>query len=116
MAAPDDPTDLPRRSWVKIVKRTVREFQDDNLTDWAASLTYYGVMALFPMLIALVSVLGLFGSEGSVTSLINSLNAVGLGGIARSITTPLNDVVQHRSSAGVLLVVGIVVALWSASS
>src|SRR3954452_12849173 len=53
MAAPDDPTDLPRRSWVKIVKRTVREFQDDNLTDWAASLTYYGVMSLFPMLIAL---------------------------------------------------------------
>ena len=103
------------RSWWAILKRTVREFRDDNLTDWAAALTYYGVMALFPMLIALVSVLGLFGSAGSVTSLINSLNAVGLGGIARSITTPLNDVVQHRSSAGVLLVVGIVVALWSAS-
>src|SRR5436190_4035068 len=104
------------RSWWGIVKRTYEEFQDDHLTDWAAALTYYGVMALFPMLIALVSVLGLFGSAGSVTSLINSLNAVGLGSIARSITTPLNDVVQHRSSAGVLFVVGIVVALWSASS
>ena len=103
------------RSWWGIVKRTYEEFQDDHLTDWAAALTYYGVLSLFPMLIALVSVLGLFGSAGSVTSLINSLNAVGLGGIARSITTPLNDVVQHRSSAGVLLVVGIVVALWSAS-
>jgi membrane protein len=112
---PDHPGELGGSSWWAILKRTVKEFQDDNLTDWAASLTYYGVMALFPMLIALVSVLGLFGSEGSVTSLINSLNAVGLGGIARSITTPLNDVVQHRSSAGVLLVVGIVVALWSAS-
>src|SRR2546421_3654617 len=113
--APDHPGELEGRSWWAILKRTVREFRDDNLTDWAAALTYYGVMALFPMLIALVSVLGLFGSESSVTSLINSLNAVGLGSIARSITTPLNDVVQHRSSAGILFVVGIAVALWSAS-
>ena len=103
------------RSWWAILKRTVREFRDDNLTDWAAALTYYGVMALFPMLIALVSVLGLFGSAGSVTSLINSLNAVGLGGIARSITTPLNDVVQHRSTAGLTFVVGLLLALWGAS-
>ena len=103
-------------AWWAILKRTVKEFREDDLTDWAAALTYYGVMSLFPMLIALVSVLGLFGSESSVTSLINSLNAVGLDSIARSITTPLNDVVQHRSSAGVLLVVGIVVSLWSASS
>src|SRR5947199_10206474 len=114
-AGPDHPGQLPGRSWLAILKRTVNEFQQDHLGDWAAALTYYGVMSLFPMLIALVAVLGLFGSASSVTSLINSLNSVGLGGIARSITTPLNDVVQHRSSAGVLLVVGIVVALWSAS-
>src|SRR5436305_12435198 len=106
---PDHPAELEGRSWWAVLKRTGKEFQDDDLTDWAAALTYYGVMSLFPMLIALVSVLGLFGSESSVTSLINSLNAVGLGSIARSITTPLNDVVQHRSSAGVLFVVGIVV-------
>ena len=113
---PDHPGQLEGRSWWAILKRTGKEFQDDNLTDWAAALTYYGVMSLFPMLIALVSILGLFGSESSVTSLINSLNAVGLSSIAGSITKPLNDVVQHRSSAGVLFVVGIVVALWSASS
>src|SRR3989440_11167514 len=112
---PDHPGELEGRSWWAIVKRTVKEFQGDNLTDWAAALTYYGVMSLFPMLIALVAVLGLFGSESSVTSLINSLNAVGLSSIASSITKPLNDVVQHRSSAGILFVVGIAVALWSAS-
>src|SRR5437764_4962326 len=107
-AGPDHPLELSHRSWLAILKRTVKEFQDDNLTDWAAALTYYGVMSLFPMLIALVSVLGLFGSANSVTSLINSLNAVGLGSIAKSINTPLNDVVAHRSSAGILFVVGIV--------
>ena len=51
--APDSPTDLPERSWKAILKRTVKEFQDDNLTDWAAALTYYGVMSLFPMLVAI---------------------------------------------------------------
>jgi membrane protein len=113
--SPDHPGELEGRSWWAVVKRTFREFQDDNLTDWAAALTYYGVMSLFPMLIALVAVLGLFGSASSVTSLIDSLNTVGLGSIAKSISQPLNDVVAHRNSAGVLFVVGIATALWSAS-
>src|SRR3954447_19654768 len=98
-----------------ILKRTVKEFQDDNLTDWAAALTYYGVMSLFPMLIALVSVLGLVGSASSVTSLVNSLNEVGLGGVADGIQKPLNEIVMQRGSAGVLFVVGLATALWSAS-
>jgi membrane protein len=102
--------------WWAILKRTVKEFRQDNLTDWAAALTYYGVLALFPMLIALVSVLGLVGSESSVTTLINSLNSVGLSSIAKSIEKPLTDVVTHRSTAGVLFVVGLAIALWSASS
>src|SRR4051795_7446195 len=115
MDAPADPTDLPRRSWWQILKRTVKEFQDDNLTDWAAALTYYGVMSLFPMLIALVSVLGLVGSASSVTSLVNSLNEVGLGGVADGIQKPLDEIVMQRGSAGVLFVVGLATALWSAS-
>src|SRR3954447_20326664 len=98
-----------------ILKRTVKEFQDDNLTDWAAALTYYGVMSLFPMLIALVSVLGLLGSASSVTSLVNSLNEVGLGGVADGIQKPLDEIVMQRGSAGVLFVVGLATALWSAS-
>src|SRR5256885_5643334 len=98
-----------------ILKRTVKEFQDDNLTDWAAALTYYGVMSLFPMLIALVSVLGLFGSASSVTNLVNSLDEVGLGGLAKGIQQPLNQIVNNRGSAGILFVVGLATALWSAS-
>jgi membrane protein len=111
----DHPGELPARSWVAILKRTFREFRDDNLTDWAAALTYYGVMSLFPMLIALVSVLGLFGSASSVNSLIDSLDQVGLQSIGDSIEKPLNDVVGNRSGAGVLFVVGLALALWSAS-
>jgi membrane protein len=112
---PDHPGELGGRSWFAIFKRTVKEFQDDNLTDWAAALTYYGVLSLFPMLIALVSILGLFGSASSITNLIDSLNAVGLTSIAKSIQGPLNDVVAHRHTAGLLFVVGVATALWSAS-
>jgi membrane protein len=110
------PVGNPAPMWWAILKRTVKEFQQDNLTDWAAALTYYGVLALFPMLIALVSVLGLVGSENSITTLINSLNSVGLSSIAKSIQQPLTEVVTHRSTAGVLFVVGLATALWSASS
>src|SRR4051794_39755213 len=114
-AAVDHPADLGRRSWWAILKRTVKEFQDDNLTDWAAALTYYGVMSLFPMLVALVAVLGLFGSADSVTKMIGSLNEVGLGSIARAINDPLGNVVRNRSGAGILFVLGLAIALWSAS-
>ena len=83
--APEGPTDLPTRSWIAILKRTVGELQDDNLGDAAAALTYYGVMSLIPMLIALVAVLGVFGQASSVTTLIDSFRATGLDGIADNI-------------------------------
>jgi membrane protein len=56
--APEEPTDLPRRAWPGILRRTLREYKADNLGDLAAALTYYGVLAIFPMLIVLVSLLG----------------------------------------------------------
>ncbi|MDP9407439.1 MAG: YihY/virulence factor BrkB family protein, partial [Actinomycetota bacterium] len=55
---PDGPTDLPRSSWREVVKRTIREFKEDDLTLLAAALTYYGVLSLFPALLVLVSILG----------------------------------------------------------
>ena len=58
---PEQPTDLPRPAWSGVLKRTLREFNGDHLTDLAAALTYYGVLAIFPMLIVTVSVLGLLG-------------------------------------------------------
>lgn len=60
--APDRPTELPGRSWKAVLRGTVKEFKDDELADRAAALTYYGVLALFPALLVLVSLLGLAGS------------------------------------------------------
>jgi membrane protein len=111
----DERTALPQRSWKQILKRTFKEFQEDNLTDWAAALTYYGVMSLFPMLIALVAVLGIVGQESSVTTLLDSFRQAGLPGVANNIEKPLMGVVNSKGGAGALLGIGLLGALWSAS-
>jgi membrane protein len=109
------PADLPKRSWWQILKRTVKEFQDDNLTDWAAALTYYGLMSLFPMLVALVAVLGVFGQEDSIATLLDSFNEAGLSSLADAVREPLLGVVNSKAGAGALLSFGLLAALWSAS-
>jgi membrane protein len=112
--AADEPTDLPSKSWFAALKRTVREFQEDNLTDWAAALTYYGILAIFPALLALVSVLGLLGSS-TTQSLIDNLDTVAPGPAKDIFTSAIKNLQNSQGAAGVLFVVGLAGALWSAS-
>jgi membrane protein len=112
---PEEPSDLPPRSWKQIVKRTVKEFQEDNLTDWAAALTYYGVMSLFPMLLVLVALLGLVGQESTITTMTDSLRAAGLKDVAKNVQGPLDEIVKNKGGAGALVGLGLLAALWSAS-
>jgi membrane protein len=62
---PEHPTDLPATSWWQVTKRTVLEFRNDRVQDLAAALTYYAVLSVFPALIVLVSLLGLFGQQNA---------------------------------------------------
>src|SRR3954447_5952674 len=112
---PDDPSDLSGRSWFAILKRTVKEFQDDNLSDWAAALTYYGVMSLFPMLVVLVALLGVVGQESTISTVTDSLRTAGLGAVAKNVEGPLDEIVRNKGGAGALLGFGLLAALWSAS-
>src|SRR3954452_5289497 len=112
---PDDPTELPGRSWFAILKRAAKEFQDDELTDWAAALTYYGVMSLFPMLIVLVALLGVVGQESTINTVTDSLRTAGLNDVAKNVEGPLDEIVRNKGCAGALLGIGLLVALWSAS-
>jgi membrane protein len=99
------------------LKRTGTEFVEDNLTDWAASLTYYGLLALFPALIALVSIVGLVGDPKSTTDTITEIvTKIGPESAADTFSGPIEQVTQSRGTAGFALVAGILVALWSASS
>jgi membrane protein len=113
-AAPDEPTDLGARGWWGALKRTVSEFKEDNLTDWAAALTYYGVLAIFPALIVLVSILGLIG-ESATKPLIDNLGTVAPGPAKEIVTNAIENLQGDRGAAGVLFIVGILGALWSAS-
>jgi membrane protein len=112
--APEGPTDLPKRSYVGVLKRTVAEFRDDNLTDWAAALTYYGILSIFPMLIALVSIVGLIG-DSATQSLIDNISAVAPGPAKDIVISAIENLQKDRGAAGVLFVVGLAAALWSAS-
>src|ERR687886_475154 len=108
------PGRLRRRSWFGIAKRTVREFRADNLTDWAAALTYYGILSIFPALLALVSILGLIG-QSATQPLIDNLGSVAPGPAKQIVTSALHNLQKSQGAAGVLFVVGLAGALWSAS-
>jgi membrane protein len=112
--APDAPTGLGARAWWGALKRTAREFREDNLTDWAAALTYYGVLAIFPALIVLTSVLGLIG-ESATRPLLDELGSFAPGPAKEILTNAIKNLEGDQGAAGVLFVVGLLAALWSAS-
>jgi membrane protein len=112
---PESPTRVPRRAWGGTLKRTFKEFQDDNLTDWAAALTYYGILAMFPAVIALISIVGLVGHSATQT-LINNLYQLAPGQGRQIFISAIQGLEKSRGAAGVLFIVGIAGALWSASS
>jgi membrane protein len=104
-------------SWGGVLKRTVREFKEDNLTDWAAALTYYSILSIFPALIALVSITALVGQHPETTnSLLEIINDIGPASAVETFNGPIETVMSNKGGAGVALVISLAVALWSASS
>ena len=112
--APDTPTDMKGKSWGGVLKRTFKEFKDDNLTDWAAALTYYGVLSIFPALIVLVSLLGLIGNSAT-QPLIDNLGTVAPGPAKDIFTDAIKNLQGSSGASGVFFVIGLAVAIWSAS-
>ena len=111
---PDSPTDMKGSSWGGVLKRTVKEFSDDNLTDWAAALTYYGVLSIFPALIVLVSILGLIG-ESATQPLIDNLGSVAPGPAQEIFTSAIENLQGTSGASGVFFIIGLAAAIWSAS-
>jgi membrane protein len=111
---PEQPSELGRRGLWGVLRRTVREFGDDNLTDWAAALTYYAVLSIFPGLLVLVSVLGLLG-QSAVQPLIDNMRSIAPGPVGDILTTGARSLTEAQGAAGILAIVGVAGALWSAS-
>ncbi|WBB66986.1 YihY/virulence factor BrkB family protein [Micromonospora sp. WMMD812] len=112
---PQSPTALPGTGWKAALRRTVREFQEDNLTDWAAALTYYGVLSIFPGLLVLISILGLLGS-GATESVRDTVSqAIPEGNIQRILEQAIDQAKQSGGLASLAAVLGLLAAFWSAS-
>jgi len=99
------------------LKRTAGEFSEDNLTDAAAALTYYAVLSIFPALLAMVSIVGLVGDPQTVTgALTDIIGSIGPSSAVAALQGPIQGLTQSNSgTAGILLIVGILAALWTAS-
>src|SRR4029434_3537505 len=108
------PTQLPGGSWWAAVKRTIREFQDDNLSDRAAALTYYSVLSIFPALLVLSSLVDLAG-RGAIQTLWDNLGQVAPGSVNQILATAIKNLQRTRGSAGLLALVSLATALWLAS-
>ncbi|MCW2938901.1 MAG: ribonuclease [Actinomycetia bacterium] len=111
---PDAPTELPAGSWWAAVKRVVPEFKNDALSDWAAALTYYSVLSIFPALLVVVSLVGLAGASAS-QSLITNVGQLAPGSVKQVLTNAITQLQHGRSSASLVAVAGVAVAVWSAS-
>ncbi|HKV19109.1 MAG TPA: YihY/virulence factor BrkB family protein [Mycobacterium sp.] len=112
---PDSPTDLTKPSLLFVLRKTLREFQHDQCTDLAAALTYYAVLSLFPALLALVSLLGVFGQgRKTVDAVLGTASGV-VPSDAMNLLRPTIEQLVQSPSAGIALVTGLLGALWSAS-
>ncbi|MGW0634916.1 YihY/virulence factor BrkB family protein [Nocardia salmonicida] len=108
------PSALRWRSWWGVLRRTVAEFMEDNVTDWAAALTYYSVMSIFPGIIVLTALLGLL-DPSATDSFIHTIEQLGPGLGTELLIDVIRELQGSRSLAGPLAIVGVVTALWTAS-
>jgi membrane protein len=111
---PDSPGDLSKPSWKYVVRKTMREFSKDECTDQAAALTYYSVLALFPAIVAVLSLVGLVGQGPKTVSTVMDI----LKGVGVTPSDSLRKTIEHLSTSsgtGLALIIGLATALWSAS-
>ncbi|MFF3614808.1 YihY/virulence factor BrkB family protein [Streptomyces sp. NPDC002580] len=112
--APDAPTELPGRVWGRVFTGSLREFKKDELADRAAALTYYGVLALFPALLVLVSLLGITG-RSTTDKVLDNLKQLAPGPTRDILTRAVEQLQGNAGIGSMIAIFGLVVALWSAS-
>jgi membrane protein len=114
-AGADAPPPLRPRSWFAVLRRTISEFRGDELPDRAAALTYYGVLAVFPALLVLVSSLG-FISQSAADTILTNVQQLAPGSARDILHDSVTGIRQSPGTGSVLAAVGLVGALWSSSS
>ncbi len=113
----DKPSEIPARGFLDVAKRVIAESKADNLPLLAAGVAFYSVLALFPAMVALVSIYGLVADPAEVSRQLQDLSSAMPAEAADIIVGRMEDLAAAEdSSLGLSAVIGIAVALWSASS
>ncbi len=113
---PEGPAHPRKGSLGQTLKRTMTEFSEDNLTDAAAALTYYAVLSIFPALLAMISIVGLVGSPQTIIkTLTDVVSSIGPASAVDTFKGPIAGLTKSSGTAGVMVIVGIAAALWTAS-
>jgi membrane protein len=113
-AGPDSPTKLKGKGVFAALKRTFKQFSEDNISDWAAALTYYGILSIFPAVLALVSVLGMVSDNGQET-VQDTINEVVPSPEIQGLVDTVLGQVSDPGTAGLAAIIGLALAFWSAS-
>jgi membrane protein len=113
-AGPGNPAQLKGRGVFAALKRTFKQYSQDNVSDWAAALTYYGVLSIFPGLLVLVSLLGMLSSNGQAT-VQSAVHDLAPNQQLQSLVNTVLTQVKDPGTAGLAAIIGIVAAFWSAS-
>ena len=109
------PTQLPRHAWFGAIKRSVKEFQQDNMIDWAAALTYYSMMSIFPGVVVLSALVGLAGTSAT-EPLVENVRQLAPGEAGEILTSGIEELGRSGGFAGPLAIIGLLAALWAASA
>ncbi|MFD6418678.1 YihY/virulence factor BrkB family protein [Streptomyces sp. NPDC060194] len=110
----DKPSALSKPSKKGALRRTVKGFKTDDLSDSAAALTYYAILAIFPAMLALVSILGLI-SKDAAQSLVDNIGGLAPGTVQDILSSMVTQLQSSGGKALIALIVGVALALWSAS-
>ena len=112
----EEPERRKPREWVETLRLTVTAFREQGLTDWAAALTYFAVLSIFPLLLVFVALIGLFGQyPQTVNAILDIVQKVAPGSTVDTVRSTITSIVRNKGGAGALFGVGLIAALWSAS-
>jgi YihY family inner membrane protein len=112
--APENPAELSRGFWWSAVKRAAGGFRRHRITDWAAALTYYGVLSIFPALLVVVSLVGLAGTSVS-RSLVGNVGELAPGEVKQVLINAITELQRSHGGAGVVALISLAAAIWSSS-
>jgi membrane protein len=110
------PTEIPARGWLQVAKRGWKEAKADQVPLLAAGVAFYAFLSIFPALIALVSIYGLFADPATIANQLNSMTAALPDEARQIITDQVTAQASRRTALSVGLIISVAIALWSASA